>query len=150
MAILLREPDNARARPTSLIKRQSGYERVFSESTTLEIYFKCAKIMKRLDRFLRGDLPAYSDQEKNNLKFHIAMVAVIFLLGSSYSVKDIESISDSEVDAKALSEALATTVSLAQQFSSKQDWTIERTAKSRDFVKYTLANTQSIETLFKR
>lgn len=150
MAILLREPDNARARPTSLIKRQSDYERVFSESTTLEVYFKCAKIMKRLDSFLKNDFPVYSDQEKNNLKFHIAMVAVIFILGSSYSVKNLELLSDSEVDEKILSEALSTTVRMAQKFSSRQDWTIERTAKSRDFVKYSLANTPPIETLFNR
>jgi len=150
MAILLHEPDNARARPTSLIKRQSDYERVFSESTTLEVYFKCAKIMKNLDSFLRGDFPAYSDQEKNNLKFHIGMVAIILLLGSSYSLKDIEELSDSDVDEKILGESLAKTISLAQKFSSCQDWTIERTAKSRDFITYILENIEPMETLFKR
>jgi hypothetical protein len=150
MAILLREPDNARARPTSLIKRQSDYERVFSESTTLDVYFKCAKIMKRLDSFLRGDFPVYSEQEKNNLKFHIAMVAVIFLLGNSYAAKAIESLKDSDIDETIFNEALATTVHLAQQFSSNLDWTVERTSKSRDFVRYTLENIPPRETLFKQ
>ena len=150
MAILLREPDNARARPTSLIKRQSDYERVFSESTTLDVYFKCAKIMKRLDSFLRGNFPVYSEQEKNNLKFHIAMVAVIFLLGNSYAAKAIESLKDSDIDETIFDEALTTTVRLAQQYSSNLDWTVERTSKSRDFVKYTLENIPTRETLFKQ
>src|SRR4030042_184291 len=121
MAILLREPDNARARPTSLIKRQTDYERVFSESTTLEVYFKCAKIMKNVDNFLRRDFTVYSEQEKNNLKFHVGMVTIILLLGSSYSISDIEKISDSDVDEKIMWEALVRTISLAHKFSSPQD-----------------------------
>ena len=149
MAIILREPDNARARPTSLIKRQTDYERVFSESTTLEVYFKCAKIMKNVDNFLRCDFQVFSDQEKNNLKFHIGMVAIILLLGSSYSVSDIEKISDAEADDKIIWEALVKTINLAHKFSSLKNWTIERTAKSRDFVKYILENVQPKETLFK-
>lgn len=66
MAIILREADNARARPSSLIKRESDYERVFSESISPTIYLLCAKTIKRIDNFLRN---ISGPQLKINFKF---------------------------------------------------------------------------------
>ena len=43
MAIVLRQPDNARARPSSLIKRDDDYHRLFSPSYPIEIYLAEAR-----------------------------------------------------------------------------------------------------------
>ena len=46
MSIVLKEPDNARARPSSLIKHDNDYKRVFNENSGLDVYLVCIEILK--------------------------------------------------------------------------------------------------------
>ncbi len=52
MAIVLRQPDNARARPSSLIKRDDEYQRLFSPTYPIEIYLASAQVIKQVETFL--------------------------------------------------------------------------------------------------
>ena len=54
MAIVLRQPDQARARPSSLLKRDEDYERVFSSSYPIELYYVCAEAMRRVEAHLKS------------------------------------------------------------------------------------------------
>lgn len=139
MAIILHEPDNARARPTTLIKRESEYARVFSNSMSPEVYLFCAKIMKRVESFLRNVTNPFLMPYKDNFKFHIAMSSVIFLLSNkNYECKDLVSLSVDDFTDELLNGSLDRTMVLVIKFINANDWTIERTAKSRDFVTYML------------
>jgi len=140
MSIVLFEPDNARARPSSLIKKDTEYNRVFNEQTPLPVYLLCARIMKTVDTFLRNDVSDYFDQEKNNLKFHIAMVATLIMFGKKYQLPDLGHITDPTIEKGILSSALKNTVDMAIAFANPKDWTIERTAKNREFVEYIFEN----------
>jgi hypothetical protein len=70
-AILLQEPDNARARPTTVAEKRYGD--LFSPSYPLQLYVTCAKIMKRTDAFLEKQ--RIERGLKLNLVFHLAMYA---------------------------------------------------------------------------
>ena len=141
MAIILREPDNARARPSSLIKRDSDYVRVFSESTNPAIYLFCAKTMKRIDNFLRNESTEYPAQEINDLKFHLAMLSTIKLLGKNeYEATDVTSLSEDDFSWDLLTESLDEIIDLVREFADETYGTIGRIAKSRDFVNYMIKN----------
>ena len=47
MAVLLGRPNDARARPSTLLKRQEDYERVFSEDYPLDVYHRIIAVQKK-------------------------------------------------------------------------------------------------------
>jgi hypothetical protein len=73
MAILLQRPDAARARPSSLLKKDEDYGRVFSESHPIEMYYVCAEIMRRIEDHLRLSATSLTSKDRNNLRFYVAM-----------------------------------------------------------------------------
>lgn len=139
MAIILREPDNARARPSSLIKRENDYRRVFNESLGLAIYLFCAKTMKKIDAFIKSEAAEYSMRDKSDLKFHSAMLIVVHLLASkNYNHTDLESLVNIDVGKDSIEKALSETINIAQLYSKETSLPIERIAKNRDFVTFLL------------
>ena len=86
LAILMQEPHTARARPTTAIKNDADYKRIFSGDKTkhpLEMYGVAVRMLDRVERHLKslqgGDLRVY----RNNLKFHVLMVLSWALNNSS-------------------------------------------------------------------
>lgn len=137
MAMVLREPDNARARPSSIIKRATDYKRVFDESLGLDTYLFCARTMKRIDSFIRNEETQYSMRDKSDLKFHIGMVLVIKLLtNADYKPRDVEVLHRIDIDNSHLKKVLTIVMNLAQSYSKDRDLPIERIAKSREFVEF--------------
>lgn len=84
LAILLQKPDTARARPTTAIKSQADYVKIFSTDKSkhpLEMYGTVASLLERVERHFRG-LGGEVDQiYRNNLKFHVLMVLAWTLNG---------------------------------------------------------------------
>ncbi len=71
VAIVLQQPDDARARPTTATERY--HAKVFSNDFPLALYAKCALLMKRTDSFLRAsDL---DDGIQANVRFYLATYA---------------------------------------------------------------------------
>jgi hypothetical protein len=77
-AIVLQQPDNARARPTTVAEK--NYSALFSDKTPLPMYPKCAMVIKRVDAYLDGLNLARG--EKLNLLFYVAMYSVCAALKS--------------------------------------------------------------------
>lgn len=142
MAIILRKPDYARARPTSLIKLEDDYNQVFSRSLGLGVYLACAKIMKRVDLFLRSQMPEYSVREKGDIKYHFASILVASLLkNKNYEPSDVESLISFEISDSTLEKVFNKVFSLARKYSDENNIPIERLIKTREFVKYLIDNT---------
>ena len=76
MAIVLQQPDQARARPSSLLKNDEDYARVFSPSYPVELYYVCAEGMRRVEGLLRLPNLNVPAEDRNNLRFYVAMHAV--------------------------------------------------------------------------
>lgn len=55
LACGLRDPANARARPSSLLKNDDTYEQIFNEDYPLDFYFKCVSLARRVEDVLRSD-----------------------------------------------------------------------------------------------
>lgn len=104
MAILLQRPDYARARPSSLLKEDENYAKVFSVDLPINIYRVCASIVKRVDVALRSkdDLDT---RERNNIRFHVAMKVAAFATGkaapkaSELAALDVDAITEEDIEA---------------------------------------------------
>ena len=72
MAVALRRPDNARSRPSSLLKKDDDYMSIFSSSQPIGLYGYCGGILKRVEAFMR-EHTTLTQQERGNIRFHVAM-----------------------------------------------------------------------------
>ncbi|MEG4212452.1 AIPR family protein [Microcoleus sp. S13_B4] len=84
------DPHIARAQPTSIIKGDANYSRVFNSSIPMEVYLFCAKLMKNIELYIRTtDFSVLTQNNTSSLLrpgtirlliFHVAMLFTIKLL----------------------------------------------------------------------
>ncbi|WP_417258361.1 AIPR family protein [Celeribacter sp.] len=70
MAIVLQRPDDARARPSTLLNDKKSYDTVFSNKMPIESYVSAAKLLKSVEEVL-GNRPDISAKDRNNIKFYV-------------------------------------------------------------------------------
>jgi hypothetical protein len=129
MAIALRRPDNARSRPSSLLKKDDDYKQIFDAARPLALYHRCAVIMKRVEAYLRTE-QALSATDKGNIRFHVAMVAVALILGRPKpTVDEISKIDLATMTDTKISEATAAVFDAFKQLGAS-----DAIAKSADFL----------------
>ncbi|MCG0238798.1 MAG: AIPR family protein, partial [Firmicutes bacterium] len=134
MAIVLQEPNNSRARPSSLLKDQQEYERVFNRDYPIKLYYVCARIMKAIDSFLRTNLPEDIVKNRNNVRFHLAMFATALRAGKPRPTpQEIAALPPEEFTPEFLSSCL-TTVWEELKKQLRGTTTPDHVAKSREFV----------------
>jgi len=77
-ATILREPDNARARPAKYFQDTAQHDRIFSEKFNPSIWGVIARLGKRVDTFLRED--GKYREHRHNLLFYTLMATVCLAL----------------------------------------------------------------------
>lgn len=73
MSIILRRPDAARARPSSLLNSDADYDDLFDVSHPIQIYRLCVVILRKVEAVARE--MGIAAKERNNIKFYAAMFA---------------------------------------------------------------------------
>ena len=137
LAMILKEPNNSRGRPTTLIKKQKDYLRIFNKSFKYSTLLFCAKLMKEIERFVRSKKLEIQWQELSNIRFHIALQYLINKFGVSYSLKDIENIESEPIEMDELSKATMDTWEKVELYKNDiSDDSTDKIAKSKIFMKY--------------
>ncbi len=103
MTILLQRPDAARARPSSLIKKNSDYSRVFSENFPIGLYTNAAVLIRRVESVLkrRSEMTA---KDRNNIRFYALFWLTAAVTGSVTPTKqavadiDVSVIGDTTIE----------------------------------------------------
>jgi hypothetical protein len=72
MAVVLQKPGTARARPSSLLKKDEDYEKVFSVNFPIEVFRASIELSRLAESHLRAD-STLSPEDRVNLKFYVAM-----------------------------------------------------------------------------
>lgn len=137
MAMALGRPDYARARPSSLLKKDSDYRRVFSDNTKLPLYLWLAKTQRQVDEYLQS--ATVSRSEYTNLHFHLAMLGAVDLVGRVFSKPETLDNAARENVFPSGARLDSLWLSLKEQFEGfqrEQRWGPDKTAKSADFVTY--------------
>ena len=98
MAIFLQRPDDARARPSSLIKKDADYNKLFATDHPLEIYRLSISVVKKVDAFLKTQA-LLDAKDRNNLRFYVAMHAAACLAGKAEpNAADLKEAATSAID----------------------------------------------------
>ena len=107
MATLLRRPDTARARPSSLLKEDEDYNKIYSEAYPIQLYYACAEATRRVEAYLKttdSDLPT---KDRNNLRFYVTMHAAAVLAGKpTPTAKDLAELDVSKLDDERIKSSL--------------------------------------------
>lgn len=106
MSISMQRPDNARARPSSLLKRDEDYTKIFSPEYPIELYYVAAKLIKAIQSYLRGrdDL---QPKDKNNILFYVAMyVASRLAQKAKPNVQELARVDPGKIDQAAIEEGV--------------------------------------------
>jgi len=139
MAMALGRPDYARARPSSLLKSDSDYRRVFSEKTELAVYLWLAKAQRQVDEFLQSTSDPISRSLHTNLRFHLAMLGAVDLVGRVFGKPETLNNAAREDAFPNPARLRSLWLSLQEQFDvfqRKNRSGPDKTAKSSDFVTY--------------
>jgi hypothetical protein len=97
MSILLGRPDDARARPSSLIKDDKTYLELFSEDMPIHLYSVAGVLIKRVEAYLKT-LTALTAQDRNNLRFYVATYIAWMLTGGvNPTADDLSKIDPAEI-----------------------------------------------------
>jgi len=139
MAMGLSEPDNSRARPTSLIKGEDNYKRVFDERVELPVYLWAAATMKQVDAFLKSEAAPGAESEKREFRFHLAMWLVVRALGQrTYHPSQLRPLLSESFREDELEAAMQELLGLLESYPHRATRPLDRIAKSRDFVEHLL------------
>jgi hypothetical protein len=98
-AIILQKPDFSRARPTTLIKDDDEYKKIFSTSYPLEIYLSSTKLLKSIERLMKEESLALTTAQIGDIKYHVLLYATIIKAEkTNYKARDIEGYKLDELD----------------------------------------------------
>lgn len=82
-AVIYNSPHAARSKPTTLVKDDTVYSRIFDDSNDFQAYLNCCLILKRTADFWGLISDPDIKSRLSNFKLHLAWVAVAFLLKSA-------------------------------------------------------------------
>lgn len=139
MAMGLGQPDSSRARPSSLLKRDEDYNRIFSPDLPVQTYLWIAKQQRFVDATLASEAVHASSTERTNLRFYVAMLAVARLFGSRvYSPAQLSALAseDATLSNELVTVALGDVRAWADEFKKDEGWALDRKAKSGDLTTY--------------
>lgn len=139
MAAVLGDPASARARPSSLIKDDKDYQRVFDASRPIDVYLWAARAQRAADTFLRSDQAEANSEERANLRFHLTSVAVAQALGHRvFNPSQVAPLASTEFTDDDFGSALEKLRDAVAAYQAQTGLALDRVAKSSDFVKFLL------------
>lgn len=106
MSIVLQKPDQARARPSTLLNSDQEYRKIFSLDIPIDIYLKVIQIMK----FVEKGLKDYGLDRKTttNIKFYVAMIYSVRAMKTKINmVEAIGKVSTFQGDVSVLVDAIS-------------------------------------------
>lgn len=132
MTVVLLEPNNARARPSTLINDNSRYEQIFSKKHPLSLYLNSYLILKRNSELLK-DYEFDSKRDFNNVIYHVSMSVILKLVAAESSKVKIANFI-SEFDVKKITNELFDEVFQIVWSEYKRLGADDNVAKGTDFV----------------
>lgn len=133
MAIGLSRPDDARARPSTLLNNEADYAAVFNPSLSLDVYLWVATVQRRVDSALLTEAVAADASTRTNTRFYVSSFLVTKALGAQvFNPTQLTQLAQAplaigEDDVKA---ALAVVLEELGTVAADNSWQPDRAAKS--------------------
>ena len=142
MAIGLSRPDDARARPSTLLNNDADYATVFSASLSLDVYLWIATVQRRVDSLLLTEGAGADASTRTNTRFYISSYLVTKALGAPiYNPSQLTTLAQSplSVDSDDVKTTLAVVLEELQNVAGDNSWQADRAAKSNLLAKAVIA-----------
>lgn len=98
-AIVFNNPHITRSKPTSLIKDDATYKRIFSQAFNYRLYLNCCLVAQKTSDFHRNITEAVIKNNLSNFKLHLARVTVCLLAGKhNPTLDEITAVNISSLD----------------------------------------------------
>ena len=143
LAVLEQEPHTARARPTTAIRGEAEYKKIFSgdkDKQPLEMYGVIVRLLASVERHFREIATAENQLHRNNLKFHVLMMVSWALNGGS----KLPALRIVQLDPDKLSQEMLAAVTDWVFAEFDQAGAEDRNAKDKEFTKR-LKNSWSVK-----
>lgn len=81
MTLLLAQPNQARARPSTILADEASYRRMFKDNGNLEIYYKAAKVGRTVFSIFERERESYTRSQMSDLRFYVLLAVMAKLTG---------------------------------------------------------------------
>lgn len=89
-SIIFENPYSARSKPTTLIKDDTTYNRIFNPENDFKAYLNCCLILKKTHDFWSEMTDPATKVKVSNFKLHLSRIAASFILSkANYSIGEI-------------------------------------------------------------
>ena len=129
-AAVLSKPDFSRARPTTLLKENDDYLRIFNEKYPIEIYLKAIQLFKKIEKVLKNEYTELTSIKMGDIKFHVCMYTVMSKLRTTTPrINDIITLDIEKFEIEELKNFINEVVVVYETLGGNN-----KTAKSKQFV----------------
>ena len=118
-SIIYSSPYSARSKPTTLIKDDNTYERIFNPRKSYQAYLNCCLILKKTNDHW-GNISDTNQKAKiSNFKLHLSRIAASFILNkASIDTGDIDSIDLDNYDVNNFNQSVSLLIDSIDTFQS--------------------------------
>jgi len=131
LAVVLKEPHVARARPTAAFKSDELYGKIFSPDHPIQVYGVVAELLYRINVYFRSIKNDVPQDVRNNMKFHSLMVLSWALNG--HTTLPVQAAAKLDVSKATTAQIKAVCGWVFKLFESEDGE--DRTAKGENFTK---------------
>ena len=118
MSIVLQRPDDARARPSSLIKKEEDYNKIFNPTFPIRVYLIAALIAKKAQTLLRTR-EDFSSSDKTNILFYVTMHSACLLIGlAKPNAQQISEIQPEKITSEIISNSIDCVVKIYRRMGA--------------------------------
>jgi len=128
-------PYAARAKPTSLVKEDSTYERIFNPNRSFNSYLNCCLIFKTTHDYWVNISDPSKKSYSTNFKLHLARISSSIVIGKpKYTFDDLDMMNILDYDQDAFDLSLTILLETLQSFQERNpDKNLINLAKSKPF-----------------
>lgn len=83
IAVVLQRPDDARARPQSLTKKEDTYKKIFNENYNKDLYPACILLDRQVKAYLKNETSIYA-YEQGDLRYYVDMLVACELTQTAH------------------------------------------------------------------
>lgn len=131
ITIFLKKPDNARARPSTLLNDEKTYNELYEKNNDLEVFYRVAVLGKKIQKNVRS-VSDYSPAEKSDILYYVLYAVIADVLNK----KNITPSDIKDLDMDSVTDTIIENIRNRVYEIYKQHGGNGRVAKSAEFIQY--------------
>lgn len=134
------DPHTARSRPTSLLKSETSYNKIFNPYIDFNVYLKCCLIYKKGHNFWLKHDDSNEKNKTSNFKLHLGcLLTKVVMKKRNVSLAEIAQINIDKIDDTIFAESISMlNASIDEYLTENPNSNLINIAKSKEFTEYLL------------